>query len=134
MSNLHYNKEEFNNLCEKYNLFLVVLHGSYAKGIVTPKSDIDVGFLGAADIIKGKYFEILKDFSAIFGDRFDPVFMNGAEAMIIYQIAINGIPLYEKTKGFFNYFKVSAIARYFDTKKFRVLEKEYIKSAIQKME
>lgn len=130
---LNYNKDDFNKLCQKYKLSLVILHGSYAKGIVTSKSDIDVGFLGESKIIKEKYFDILKDFSSIFGDKFDPVFLNGAEAMITYHVAISGIPLYEKIKGLFNSFKVCALARYMDTKKFRLLEKQYIKSAIQKI-
>lgn len=125
---LNYNKDEFDRLSQKYNLSLVILHGSYAKGIVTSRSDIDIGFLGEPQLIKEKYFDILRDFSSIFGDRFDPVFINGAEAMIVYHVALNGIILYEKTKGLFNSFKVCAIARYMDTKKFRILEKQYIKS------
>lgn len=129
---LNYDKRNFEQLCQKYDLSLAILHGSYAKGIVTAKSDIDIGFLGEPAIIKEKYFDILKDFSEIFGDKFDPVFINGAEAMITYHVALNGIPIYEKTKGLFNSFKLGALARYFDTKKFRILEKQYIKSTIQK--
>ena len=128
---LNYNKDDFKQLCQKYDLSLVILHGSYSKGIVTSRSDIDIGFLGEPGIINEKYFDILKDFSSIFGDRFDPVFINGAEAMITYHVALKGIPLYEKRKGLFNSFKVGAIARYLDTKKFRLLEKQYIKSTIQ---
>lgn len=131
---LNYNKDKLKQLCKKYNLSLLILHGSYAKGIVTPKSDIDIGFLGDPLIIKEKFFDILQDFTSIFGDKFDPVFINGAEAMITYHVALNGIPLYEKTKGLFNIFKLGALARYFDTKKFRILEKRYIKLAIQKEE
>lgn len=132
MEKLNFNKEKINALCEKYNISLAILHGSHAKGMDTANSDIDIGFLGDGRVLKKKYFDILKDFSSIFGDKFDPVFLNGAEAMITYQIAINGIPLYEKTKGLFNSFKIGAIARYFDTKKFRMLEKQYIKSAVEK--
>ncbi len=127
-------KEKFNGICRKYGLSLVILHGSYAKGMATSKSDIDAGLLGDPDIIKEKYFDILRDFSSIFGDKFDPVFLNGAESMITYHVAINGIPLYEKSKGLFNSFKIGAIARYQDTKKFRLLEKEYVKSAIERKE
>ena len=128
----NYNKKSFEQLCRKYDLSLVILHGSYANGIVTAKSDIDIGFLGKPAIIKEKYFDILRDFSEIFGDKFDPVFINGAEAMITYHVALNGIPLYENIRGLFNSFKLSALARYMDTKKFRVLEKQYIESSIQK--
>lgn len=131
---LEYNKEEFAKLCQKYKLSLAILHGSYAKKTCTAKSDIDIGILGDPKIIKEKYMDILRDFSEIFGDKFDPVFLNGAESMITYHVAINGMPLYEKTKGLFNIFKLAALARYMDTKKFRILEKQYIRAVIQKEE
>ena len=132
--NLNYDQNSLDNLCRKYNLSMVILHGSYAKGITTSQSDIDIGILGDPKIIEEKYFDILNDFSSIFGDKFDPVFLNGAEAMITYQVTKNGTPLYEKVKGLFNSFKVCALTRYLDTKKFRTLEKQYLKSAIQKTE
>jgi predicted nucleotidyltransferase len=129
---LAYNKENLKHFCQKYSLSLVVLHGSYAKKIAVRKSDVDIGILGVPKIIKDKYFDILRDFSSIFGDKLDPVFLNGAESMITYQVAMHGVVLYEKTRGLFNTFKVAALARYMDTKKFRILEKQYIRKAIQK--
>lgn len=129
---LDYNREAFKKLCRKYNVSLAILHGSYARGCITKDSDIDVGLLVEQAVLKEKYLKMLSDFSSIFGDKFDPVFLNGAEAMITQRVAVNGIPLYEKKKGLFNSFKVAAIARYIDTKKFRVLEKKYIRQAIQR--
>lgn len=131
MIEINFDKEIFKTTCQRYNLSLVILHGSYVKGIVTVESDIDVGFLGEPDIIKEKYLDILKDFSEFFGDKFDPVFLNGAEAMITYHVALTGIPIYEKTAGMFNIFKLTAISRYMDTKKFRILEKQYIRSVAE---
>jgi len=129
---INYDEDDLKNICEKYSLSLVILHGSFAKGTSTPKSDIDVGLLGDRLVINKNYFDILKDFASIFGDKLDPVFINGAEAMITRNVALNGIPLYERAKGLFNSFKVTALARYMDTKKFRILEKQYIKSAVEK--
>lgn len=40
---IHYNEEKLIELCRKYGLSLVVLHGSYAKGITHPRSDVDRG-------------------------------------------------------------------------------------------
>ena len=131
MVEFNFNKDNFKTTCQKYNLSLFILHGSYAKGIITAKSDIDVALLGEPKIIKERYIDILRDFSEFFGDKFDPVFLNQAEAMITYQVALSGLPLYEKTPGLFNTFKLAAILRYIDTKKFRILEKQYIKSAIE---
>lgn len=131
---LNYDENTLKELCQKYSLSLVILHGSYAKGVVTVNSDIDIAILGDQGVIKEKYFDILRDFSLIFGDKFDPVFLNGAEAMINYHVAVNGVPLYEKIQGLFNLFKLAAISRYIDTKKFRLLEKQYLRSVIQEME
>jgi len=132
-SKLGFKKEELRPACEKYNLLLVILYGSYAKGVASSNSDIDIGFLGKPAVIKERYSDILEDFSDFFGDKFDPVFLNGAEAMITYHTALYGIPLYEKRAGLFNEFRVAAISRYMDTKKFRVLEKQYLESAIERM-
>ncbi|MDD5227007.1 MAG: nucleotidyltransferase domain-containing protein [Candidatus Omnitrophica bacterium] len=129
---LDYDEDGLKNVCEKYGFSLAVLHGSFAKGTSTPKSDVDVGFLGDGAVIHKNYFDILKDLAAVFGDKLDPVFINGAEAMITRNVALNGVPLYERAKGLFNSFKVTAMARYMDTKKFRILEKQYIKSAVKK--
>lgn len=129
---INFNTEQIGSLCRKYGISLLILHGSYAKGTITPHSDVDVGIMGESALVKERYFDILNDFVVVFGDKFDPVFINGAEAMIAYQIALNGTPLYEKTKGAFNEFKVNSIARYMDTRKFRILEKKYIASVIRR--
>ena len=130
MQIFNYEENEFKDLCRKYGLLLVILHGSYAKGLNTPQSDIDVALLGDSKAIKDRFFDIIGDFSKVFGENFDPCFLNRAEAMITYHVAMDGRPLYEKTKGLFNAFKLAALSRYQDTKKFRLLEKAYVKSAI----
>lgn len=127
-----FNQEKLEGFCQKHNLKLLVLHGSYAKGKATDKSDIDIGILSQEKIDSSKYFNILRDFSEIFGDKFDPVFLNGAEPMISYHVALAGKPLYEKAKGIFANFRIQSIGRFLDTKKFRELEKYYIKKAIRK--
>ncbi len=131
---LKINREKIKKLCEKHRINLLILHGSYATGTATPQSDIDIGILSSEKVDSDKYFDILKDFGSIFGDKFDPVFLNGAEPMISYRVALLGTPLYEKRKGLFASFKIQSIARYMDSKKFRALEKLYIKHAIERGE
>ena len=128
---INYDRDKFIKLCQKYGFSLVILHGSYAQGKSRAESDIDIGLLGSPQIIRKRYFDIIRDFTEIFGDKFDPVFLNGAEAMITQRVAVQGIALYEKERGSFSSFKLGAIARYMDTKKFRLLEKQYIKSVIE---
>ncbi|MGB8951389.1 MAG: nucleotidyltransferase domain-containing protein [Candidatus Aminicenantales bacterium] len=130
--NLKIDPEKIKKLCQKHRINLLILHGSYATATATSQSDLDIGILSCEKVDLDKYLDILKDFSDIFGDKFDPVFLNGAEPMISYRVALLGKLLYEKRKGLFASFRIQSIARYMDSKKFRTLEKFYIKQAIKK--
>jgi len=123
----YYNREKLESCCFSQNVSLVVLHGSYARGTATAASDVDIGFMSKSKGGRPDFFDTFSVLADIFGDKCDPVVLNGAESMIAYHVAVNGKPLYEAKPGTFAEFKVSAISRYQDTKKFRVLEKEYLK-------
>ncbi len=133
MNSLNIDKRKLASLCPKYGILLVVLHGSYAAGRAGKKSDIDIGILAGQKYDAETRMNLLNDFSDLFGDKFDPVFLNGAEPLISYQVAIHGRPLYEERKGLFQQFQIQAAARYRDTKKFRQMEKMYIKKAADKI-
>lgn len=130
--NLDIHREKIKKLCRKNKIKLLVLHGSYSTGHAIDRSDFDIGILSKEKISSDRYMDILNDFSEIFGDKFDPVFLNGAEPMISYHVAMNGKPLYEEAQGIFSSFRIQSIARYMDSKKFRDLEKLYIKRALEK--
>ena len=132
--NLRIDKEKLKNLCQKNDILLIILHGSYAKGNVRDKSDIDIGILSRKKFDSSKQLNILSELGEVFGDRFDPVFLNDAEPLISYRIAIHGKPLFEDEESIFQRFRIQAIARYMDSKKFRILEKSYLKRAIGKAE
>jgi len=133
MMNIKIYKERLENLCQKYNIQLIILHGSYARGNEMGKSDIDIGILSREKFDLNNQLNILNDFGEVFGDKFDPVFLNGAEPLISYQVAIHGKPLFEETEGIFQRFRIQAVARYMDSKKFRDMEKSYLKRAIGKI-
>jgi predicted nucleotidyltransferase len=130
MSNLQFNQETIEKLAKKHHLQLLILHGSHAKGTATDKSDIDIGILSNRKIDHKAFSGILNDFEDVFGDKFDPAFLNNAEPMICLHTALGGKPLFEAQKGAFTRFKMQAMLRYMDTKKFRELEKAYIKRAV----
>ncbi len=133
MTNLTIDKEKLENLCRKYKIQLMILHGSYARGSANGKSDIDIGILSREKLDLDSRLNVLNDFGEVFGDKFDPVFLNGAEPLISYQVAIYGKPLFEETEGIFQRFQIQAVARYMDSKKFRTMEKLYLKRAIGKI-
>ena len=126
-------KDKLAGLCRKYNIQLLVLHGSQAKGNARDKSDIDIGILSQEKLDIDNQIALLSDFSTIFGEKFDPVFLNGAEPLISYQVALHGKPLFEEKEGIFQRFKIQVIARYMDSKKFRIMEKIYLKRAVGKI-
>ena len=129
---LNIDKERLKKLCQKYGIQLLILHASYATGNAVSKSDIDIGILGRERFDSNNRLGILNDFSEVFGDKFDPVFLNGAEPLISYQVAIHGKLLYEETRGLFQRFRIQTVAKYMDSKKFRDMEKLYLKRAIGK--
>ena len=133
MNSLNIDKKILAILCRKYGILLAVLHGSYAAGRERKKSDIDIGILAGQKYEAQTRMNLLNDFSDLFGDKFDPVFLNGAEPLISFQVAIHGKPLYEERKGLFQQFQLQAAARYRDTKKFRQMEEMYIKKAVDKI-
>jgi predicted nucleotidyltransferase len=127
---LDFDSKTLEKLCRKHGVRMLVLHGSYVSGRANEKSDIDVGMMMSRKIGAKAYLNILSDFGELFGDKFDPVILNGAEPLISYQVALHGKLLYEKEKGLFASFRTQAVARYHDSKKFRDLEKLYLKRAI----
>lgn len=131
MKNFQFDQKKIEEICQENGIKLLILHGSYAKGQQKHDSDIDVGILGEEKIDHDAYHRILNDFLDVFGEKFDPAFLNNAEPLICYYTALSGKPLFEKNKGDFAEFKVQSIARYNDTKKFRDLEKFYIKRAVR---
>jgi predicted nucleotidyltransferase len=129
--NINFDASKIRDLCQKHGIKLLLLHGSYAKGTATAQSDIDIGILydKRKKPFRG-YTEIFSDFGEVFGDKFDPVFLNGAEPLICYQTALHGQSLFQETEHTFADYKVQTIGRYLDTKKFRELEKAYVKRGI----
>ena len=130
--NLKIDEERLKMLCQKNGILLIILHGSHAKGNVREKSDIDIGILSRKKFDSSMQLNILNELGEVFGDRFDPVFLNGAEPLISYRVAIHGKPLFEDEERIFQRFRIQAIARYMDSKKFRILEKSYLKRAVGK--
>lgn len=125
-----YDQVKLNEVCSKYGISLVVLHGSQARGFSRNDSDVDIALLGEGRVFKKKYFEILRELSQVFGEQLDVVILNNAESMIVHQVALNGIVLYQKKEGFFSDFKTTAVSRYQDAFKFRQLEKYFLKQKI----
>ena len=130
--NLSIDQKKLKRFCQKNNIDLLILHGSYSTGNVTKESDIDIGILMRGHLTREKYWKILGKLTEMVGERADCVLLNDAETMISYQTATQGTPLYERRRGLFDEFTTTAVSRYQDAAKFRKLEKEYLGSRIKK--
>jgi|GEM_PF-1934198 len=84
---LDFDSKTLARLCRKHGVRLLVLHGSCVSGRANEQSDIDVGMMMSRKIGDKAYLNIISDFGGIFGDKFDPVILNGAEPLISRELA-----------------------------------------------
>ena len=121
-------KRKLSKLCEKYNIKLLLLHGSYALGKERDDSDIDIAYLANEKELDIKSFFALQheihdlvgaeknlDFHSI--HKTDPLFQ--------YKISQNAKLLYGNEDSF-NDFKLHSFVKYHDQKSIRELEKKLI--------
>lgn len=121
-------ERKIHKLCSDFNIDLVVLFGSYARGEEVGNGDVDIGI---------RYFErpegAEEEISLIWSleeslnqSNIDLVVINDANPLLLFEIASEGIPLYEREKGVFDQFVSYAVMRNNDAKKFYELEREYL--------
>ena len=124
-------------VASRYELDLVVLFGSYAKGRARPDSDVDLAVhttrpdYGARDPDAEALWEM--ELFAALGEAvpapegIDLVMLNRAESTLQFQIASDGIPLHKADPLGFRRFRCLAARRYDDAAKFRRWGWEYLK-------
>jgi len=123
-------KKQIQKVGKKYNLKLVLLHGSYATGEACKESDLDIAVLGKKPIDFGKLLEIHGELAKIFGDNrqreLDLKSLHKADPLFCYQVAKNSQLLYGSS---FDYdeFRAYAFKAYYDAKDLFNLEHKLIK-------
>jgi predicted nucleotidyltransferase len=92
---------------------LIVLFGSVARGLALPSSDVDIGILGS------EFWEGLRigsDLARLCGREPHVVELGLASDLLRYEIARDGIALFEYEPDVWPRFRAEAIMRYFDFK------------------
>jgi len=124
-TNIKVDKERLKRVCQKFNLYLVILFGSYSSGNgLNEESDVDIGILceNGKNIIEND-LQILQEFARILkNERLDLVYLNYADPLLLYEITKSGLLLYQDKKDRFAEFKIKALKRHFDAEKFYRLE------------
>ena len=104
-------KQKIKEIGGKYNLKLILLHGSFATGKNKIGSDLDIAVLGNKPIEFKKILEIHYDLAKIFGDdqkrELDLKSLHNINPLFRFEVMRDSILLYGKL---FDYFSFKAYA------------------------
>lgn len=94
------------------NLKLLVLHGSRARGDAHARSDWDFAFIGGpgfdADDLMARLAE------ALHTDTVDLADLSRASGLLRFNVASDGVAVFESTPGSFEQFRLDAISAWLD--------------------
>lgn len=116
---INIDKNAVAELAKKHDLFLVVLFGSQATGKIHPGSDMDIAFLSGEPKDLKEVCEMHIEFAEklrVRDIKLDLVDLRGHPPLFLKQVALKGIPLYERRPSEFSIFKIYALNRYFEIK------------------
>jgi len=127
---------ELSAVAEKYDLALIILHGSQAKGTAKPGSDYDIAVLrreGALDA--DQMLHLLLDLGQALGsERVDLVDLHRASPLLKYEAVRSAQVLYEAKPGTFNLFHVLAWKLYQDDHyDLRRLDRLYVQQSLRRL-
>ena len=130
-----FNKIKLTQLCHDLNLSLVVLFGSQATGKTRVGSDIDIAVLSERRVISPEYeFEVWEAFLWFFHRAdVDVIMLNHALSLLGYKVATTGQVLYESRSNVWRDFRLLAIKKHADAKKFYALKEEYVRRTVRKI-
>lgn len=123
-------KEHIQQIGGKYNLKLILLHGSYAAGKEQEGSDLDVALVGKESLEWDVFSKIFGELETIFGNtkerELDVKSLDRADALFLYQVMKNSILLYGSSWDYWE-LKTYAIRNYWDHEPIFRLEEVLIK-------
>jgi predicted nucleotidyltransferase len=129
-------KGQLRAIGEEYNLRFIILHGSYAKGISCPGSDLDIAILGKEYIDGGAYLKIFNALEGVFGNNrereLDVKILHGADPLFRYQVTDRATLLYGDTLDFHE-FQAYAFRAFAESKDLRDLEEALLRKSIVKL-
>jgi len=123
----HISKHSFRQLAKNYSIKLIVLFGSSVNGKVRKGSDIDLGIYLEGSIGVKEETKLLEELVHTFRrDDIDPVILNFASPLLLFEVVKKGRLLFEKKEGEFLQFKLMAMKKYWEYSKFRKYRKRRI--------
>lgn len=132
MEKLNLNEKILAKLTQKYNIALLILFGSLSKNKNNEHSDIDLGIYLQEKISDKKEADLLVDFINLFQtDYLDISILNYSSPLLLFEVAKDGILLFESAKGTFISFKLKAFKQYWETRKFRDMRAKYLEKKLE---
>lgn len=121
-------KINLKDLLESYNLKLIYIFGSYAKGKNHKNSDLDIAVLLDNQYNHLDKLSLMGDLIDIFKrNDVDLVILNDANSVLKHQVVKYGKILYMENEDVKVNFEVRVLKEYMDMEPFRRTQMEYIK-------
>ena len=125
-------KRNLQYLKEKYDIKLVYIFGSYAKGTNKKNSDLDIAVFLGGDYAPFKKLELIGDLIEIFKrDDVDLVVLNEANPVLRHQVIKYGKIIFEESEEVRVNFEVQTLREYMDMEYFRRVQMEFVKEWIK---
>jgi predicted nucleotidyltransferase len=107
---------------EREGVRLVVTFGSRVRGTPRGSSDLDVGVLFGSTVgISLERLDAIR--AALAADAaIDLVPLDLADPLLLYEVAVDGRPVYECEPGAWEEYRIVAVKRYYDTAWIREIE------------
>lgn len=113
-------EQTLRSLAARYSVVLMVLFGSAARGKARKDSDTDVGLWLEDPLGATQETRLIRDLAHAFrSDDIDPVILNHASPLLLFEVAESGRLLFEKEEGDYDRFKLRAMKYYWEYAKFR---------------
>jgi predicted nucleotidyltransferase len=125
-------KQEIANICRKYRIEFLALFGSRASGEAKNESDIDLAVFFSRLISAREELDFFYELVRLFEtDQLDLVVLDRANPLLLKEVALYGVPLYERYKTAFDKFIMLAMAKYQESRKNRSFEKELVEEFLE---
>ncbi len=120
-------KEKITDIAKRYNLALVVLFGSRARGDGRHKSDFDIAYSSIEPMELSKENQMAVEFHSVFKTiNVDIVNLRNASPLLLQKIVNEGIPIYEVKESLFNNLYLYAARIFRESKNLNDLRREYV--------
>lgn len=135
MKNININQEELKTIIKNYDITLLVYFGSYAtqEDFDTLTSDIDLAYISDNNLSSQEVYNLLNDLIILHRkSEIDLVNLKTASGLLKYEIANDGVVLYEKEPGYFSALQPYLYKSYYETKKFRQVKNDIFQKKLAK--